>query len=67
MPVHPDLLRPGAAGTAFVDGEALYRERILPPPDATLVVSLQDASRADAPSIEIASTRMLVPGGPPYH
>ena len=60
------LLRPALAASAFVDGEALYRERILPPPGATLIVTLEDVSRADAKSIEIASTHMLVPGGPPY-
>ena len=57
---------PAAAATAFVEGHALYRERIMPPPGATLIVTLEDVSRADAKSIEIASTHMLVPGGPPY-
>ena len=54
------------AATAFVDGEAIYLERIMPPPDATLVVTLQDASRAGAPAIERASTSLRVSSGPPY-
>lgn len=31
-------------------GEALYRERIMPPTDAVLVVTLWTAARADAPA-----------------
>jgi len=33
----------------------IYRERILPPPDATLLLELLDVSRADAPAIRLAS------------
>ena len=57
------------SATAFIDGEAIYFERILPPPDATLVVTLQDASRVDAPAIDRASTSLRLaaarrtPGG----
>ena len=57
---------PALAATAFIDGEATYRERILPPPDATLVVTLQETSRADAPAIERASTSLRLSSGPPY-
>ena len=57
---------PAHAATAFIDGEATYLERILPPPDATLVVTLQDTSRADAPAIERASTSLRLGSGPPY-
>ncbi|HTE16613.1 MAG TPA: lysozyme inhibitor LprI family protein [Burkholderiales bacterium] len=60
------LSRLAGAATAYVEGEALYRERILPPPGATLIVTLEDVSRADAKSTEIASARRLVAGGPPY-
>lgn len=60
------LQQPAAATTAFVEGEALYRERVLPPPGATLIVTLEDVSRADAKALEIASAHRLVPGGPPY-
>lgn len=55
-----------ASATAFVEGEALYRERMLPPPGATLIVTLEDVSRADAKATEIASARRLVAGAPPY-
>ena len=51
---------------AFLEGEAVYRERIMPPPDAVLVVSLQNTSRADAPATELGSVRRRLAGGPPY-
>ena len=54
------------AATAFIEGDAIYLERILPPPDARLIVSLQDTARADAPAIERASMSMQIAGGPPY-
>jgi uncharacterized protein YecT (DUF1311 family) len=57
---------PAHAATAFIDGEATYLERILPPSDSTLVVTLQDTSRADAPAIERASTSLRLGSGPPY-
>ena len=51
---------------AILEGEAVYRERIMPPPDAVLVVTLQDTARADAPAIELGSVRIRLNGGPPY-
>ena len=54
------------AAAAFLEGEAVYRERIMPPPDAVLVVSLQDISRAGAPAAELGSVRIPLAGGPPY-
>ena len=54
------------AHAAFLEGEAVYRERIMPPPDAVLVISLQDTSRADAPATELASIKIHLAGGPPY-
>lgn len=51
---------------ATLEGEAVYRERIMPPPDAILVVILQDTARADAPAIELGSVRIRLNGGPPY-
>ena len=54
------------AGTAFLQGEATYLARIMPPPDAVLVVTLEDVSRADARSREVASQRIAVKSGPPY-
>ncbi len=54
------------AATAFIEGDAIYLERILPPPNAKLIVALQDTARADAPAIERASVSMQLAGGPPY-
>ena len=51
---------------ASLEGEALYRERILPPAGAVLVVSLEDTARVDAPAIELAASRMQLAAGPPY-
>ena len=56
----------GHAALAFIEGEAIYFERIMPPPDATLVVTLQNTTRAHAAAIEHASTRVRLGGGPPY-
>lgn len=47
-------------------GEALYRERIMPPTDAVLVVTLWTAARADAPATELANARQRLAGAPPY-
>lgn len=55
---------PAAATT--LEGEAVYRERIMPPKGAILVVSLEDTARADAPAIELATSRTRLAGGPPY-
>ena len=50
-----------------VTGSALYRERILPPPGASVKFSLEDVSRADAPSVTLASQEYNVDGkAPPY-
>ncbi len=54
------------AATAVLRGQATYRARILPPPNAVLVVTLEDVSRADAPAREIASAQMALKSGPPY-
>jgi len=54
------------AHAAILEGEAVYRERIMPPPDAVLVVVLQDTARADAPAIELGLVRIRLNGGPPY-
>ena len=54
------------AHAAILEGEATYRERIMPLPDSVLVVILQDTARADAPAIELGSVRIRLNGGPPY-
>ncbi len=59
-------LRVASASAASLEGEATYLERITPPAGAVLVVSLEDTARADAPSIELAASRMRLASGPPY-
>ena len=53
---------PALAATAFIDGEATYRERTLPPPDATLVVTLQDTSLGDPQRLAVRA-RIFTPAG----
>lgn len=54
-------------GTATVTGAALYRERIMPPPGASIQFTLEDVSRADAPSVTLASQSYKLEGkGQPY-
>ena len=60
------LLQTLPVWAASVEGEAIYRERIMPPPGAVLVVTLEDTARADAPSIELATSRMQLSASPPY-
>ena len=66
----PSAMPDGAAvheGMATVSGSVLYRERIMPPPGATITIALLDVSYADAPSTTITSqTRKLDGKGPPY-
>ena len=42
-----------------------YRERIAMPPNAALIVTLADVSRADAPAETVASRRIEEPGNVP--
>jgi putative lipoprotein len=42
-----------------------YRERIAMPPDATVVVTVADVARADAPAIVLAERRVEDPGNVP--
>ncbi|GAB7532267.1 YbaY family lipoprotein [Pseudomonas sp. 3A(2025)] len=51
--------------TANLDGEVFYLQRIALPPSATLSVSLQDVSRADAPAIVLAQQSGQVNGQVP--
>ncbi len=45
-----------------ITGTVAYRQRIALPPDAVVHVRLEDVSRADAPSILIAETRLPAEG-----
>ena len=60
------LLQAAPVSAASLEGEATYLERIMPPAGAVLVVSLEDTARADAPSTELAASRMRLAGEPPY-
>lgn len=55
------------AAAAIVEGTALYRERIMPPADALLVVTVWDAARVDSAATELASIRQRLTGGPPFN
>lgn len=49
-----------------ITGTALYRERILPPPDSRFEAVLEDISRADAPAEELSRVEIDGRAGPPY-
>jgi putative lipoprotein len=49
-----------------VSGLATYRERIALPPDAVFEATLEDVSRADAPSVVLGSARLEPAGQPPF-
>ena len=53
---------PGASADATLTGTVTYRPRIALPPDAVLSVELLDVSRADAPSVTLAETRVGTDG-----
>ena len=46
--------------------EATYLARVMPPPEAVLVPMLEDVSRADARSREVASQRIVLKSGSPF-
>lgn len=56
---------PPAAPVASLDGEVFYLQRIALPPNATLSVSLQDVSLADAPAVVLDEQRGPVKGQVP--
>lgn len=51
-----------ASSSVTVTGSAAYRERIALPPDATVVATLEDISRADAPAETLAETSFSTQG-----
>ncbi|AVO57467.1 YbaY family lipoprotein [Pseudomonas chlororaphis] len=53
------------ASKASLDGEIFYLQRIALPPAATLSVSLQDVSLADAPAVLLAEQKGPVKGQVP--
>ena len=55
-----------ANGMKTIEGSIWYRERIALPPNAEILVFLEDVARMDAPSEVIATTRFAPEGGPPW-
>lgn len=53
------------AGKVSLDGEVFYLQRIALPPSATLSVSLQDVSLADAPAVVLDEQKGPVRGQVP--
>ena len=53
------------AGKVGLDGEVFYLQRIALPPSATLSVSLQDVSLADAPAVTLAKQSGQIKGQVP--
>ena len=51
-------------GASTISGTATYRERMVLPPDAVFEATLEDVSRADAPSVVVAGTRLSAPSVP---
>ena len=56
---------PASAQVGHVKGTATYRERMALPPNAVFEATLEDVSRADAPSEIVGQTRIEGPGNPP--
>ncbi len=52
--------------TAFITGEASYRERIAVQPGTRFEAVLQDVSLADAPAVELGKFVIENAGNPPY-
>jgi len=52
-------------GKSSLDGEVFYLQRIALPPSATLSVSLQDVSLADAPAVVLAQQKGPIEGQVP--
>lgn len=58
----PAETQPEEAQMETISGTVSYRQRIALPPNAKLVVKLEDTSRADAPSIVIAEQTIVTTG-----
>jgi putative lipoprotein len=53
-------------GMKTIVGSVWYRERMLLPPNAEILINLEEVARADAPSNLISSTRFAPEGGQPW-
>jgi putative lipoprotein len=61
------VAQPPGAPSSFVDitGSVAYLARSALPPDAVLIIRVQDTSRADAPALTLAEQRIGLAGNPP--
>ena len=59
------VLGHGVSAQSFVTGQALYRERMLPP-GAVFVATLEDVSRVGGKSEELGRVTLDNPGQPPF-
>lgn len=63
----PSQSTPQALQPVRVTGTITWRERMAVPPDAEVIVRLQDVSRMDAPAVVLAEQRFKTGGRqPPY-
>lgn len=62
VPFNTAPSREGKTVLTLLEGIATYRERIALPPDAVLIVTIQDVSLADAPASVIARVRLPTNG-----
>ena len=61
---HSEIMETDGMNT--IVGSVWYRERMLLPPNAEILINLEDVARADAPSELIATTRFAPEGGQPW-
>jgi len=61
---HSEIMETDGMNT--IVGSVWYRERMLLPPNAEILINLEDVARADAPSEQIATTRFAPEGGQPW-
>lgn len=62
VPFNTAPSREGTTRLVLLEGVATYRQRIALPPDAILIVRVQDVSLADAPATLIAEKRLPTEG-----
>ena len=60
------LNAPEPANMNTIEGMVWYRERMLLPPEAEVIITLEDVARMDVKSELIAETRLKPQGGPPF-
>lgn len=66
MSDEPDRVEAVVPLAGAIRGVVTYRERMLPRPGSTVVVTLEDTSRAGAPSDVLATDTIEVTSGPPW-